>query len=122
MTIPEPTVRLSRTWRFSYKRPKIGGWPLLRVIDSVLTGASYQLEPKRIVVNVLGGMIARSITDVIVYGSWVNGGHDTVQVLDIPGRRTGHTMAPDWVVEIAEDALARTRDVAKSSPRGDSVS
>lgn len=29
--ITEPTVRLTRTWSFTYKRPRVGGWPLIMI-------------------------------------------------------------------------------------------
>jgi len=109
-TIPEPSVRVARTWTFSYQRPRIDGWPLLK-IGSSFTKESRNMVPKRIVVTIQGGVIARTILNVVAHGHWADGGErDTIQELDLPNHvRRNATLAPGWVEDIVEDALQRSK-------------
>lgn len=58
-------------------------------------------------------MKAFTLARIFAKGTWASTHQQTAQWLDIPGRRRAHrAVAPDWVMEITEDALRRAKGTA----------
>lgn len=106
----EPEVTY-RSWNFTYKRPRTGGWPLLTRTGWEQGGRKpAHVVPKVLTIQVrqLGGE-APAVSSVHVRGAWPNGTEYTGQ-LQAADAKPGLAMViyqPDWVAELAGDAVAR---------------
>ena len=112
--ITEPTVT-QRSWIYVYSRPRRMGWPLLE--RAGWPGAGYHTEnitPHKITIAVRqhtdGTVAAESVS---VAGKWTATGRSVVRMkvhIDAPREQVLIIHAPDWVLELAADAVRRSEE------------
>jgi hypothetical protein len=120
MAIPEPAV--IHSWTYIYARPPRMGWPVLAWRDSWRPDRPLRIAPKQIRVRVYAGLNGQPVATVCdARGDWqaAKPAPGTVRRmnsdwiglhLEGQNRYANCRMdAPDWVREIAADAVARAR-------------
>lgn len=105
---PEITYR---SWNFRYKRPRAGGWPLLtRTGHPQQDRKPSRITPTELIIQVRHDADGQlKVSSVLARGTWTG---TTLRVNERVGlgARPGLAFvvyAPDWVEELAEDAVAR---------------
>ena len=118
MSVPEPTVSY-RSWYFEYERPRRMGWPTLVKTGHVPTGTKpSRITARKITVTVKqehGG--EPRLASVTVTGMWTGTSFqatkERVRYEDLRPGLSFTIYAPDWVMELAEDAVRRASEEAK---------
>ena len=100
-----------RCWNFLYKRPRTGGWPLLTRTGWPQGGRKpSSITPKELVIQVRQhGDEQPEVTSIRAKGVWTGTALKVNEQVLLNGRPglAMVTYAPDWVQELAEDAVAR---------------
>lgn len=112
-TLTTPTVAY-RCWNYEYERPGGMGWPTL-----IQTGweegghKPSRITPRKITVQVRqhkGG--EPSLSSISVTGTWTATGQPATGKKILHDAEPGYAMviyAPDWVHELAADAVSRAK-------------
>ena len=114
--VPEPRVEY-RSWNYVYDRPRQMGWPNLAMTDlpgrdGGIARKGSPIGPRKILVHVRqrdGG--EPLLAHISVAGDWaatrqrMDGWKRILH--DTPPGQALQVYAPDWVLELAEDAVAR---------------
>jgi hypothetical protein len=110
-TITEPEVA-RRSWVYIYRRPAVPGWPLVvrkgwpegNRADKLIKADDFRIK----VTQVQGEEPV--LEQIFINGSWPNGNPvRMVRVRHDGGLADLCVHAPDWVMELAADAIERSR-------------
>lgn len=104
---PEITYR---SWNFRYKRPRTGGWPLLTRTGYPQQGRKpSRITPAELIIQVRQADGQLTVSSIQARGTWTGTKAKAREQVILDGRPglAFVIYAPDWVEELAEDAVAR---------------
>jgi hypothetical protein len=105
---PEVTYR---SWNFRYKRPRTGGWPLLTRTGWPQRGRKEsRITPTELIIQVRQDANDQpAVSSIQARGTWTGTTLTASEriMLDARPGLAFTVYAPDWVQELAEDAVAR---------------
>lgn len=113
-TLTTPVVAY-RCWNYEYERPRRMGWPtLVKTGYEPIGRAPSRITPRKITVQVRQyDGAAPVLSSVSVSGTWTRTGRAVTQEQIRHDARPGLAFTiypPDWVMELAADAVARASE------------